>query len=47
MYGITPDELRERFLPEEGWEIAFVHESVFEWWYSHNRASLAGVIKRE
>lgn len=46
MYGISPRELRTRFRPETGWEVAFIVESVIERRYSQSPAYFAGIIRR-
>lgn len=46
-YGITPGELRDRFRPENGWEVAFITDAIFERRHSRNPAYFAGVIRRE
>lgn len=47
VYGISPAEIRARFRSEDGWRVAFVHETVFERRYSSNRAYMAGVMREE
>lgn len=46
IYGLSPDELRNRFRRDGGWEIACITESVFERRYSRNPAVFAGIIRR-
>lgn len=46
-YGITPGELQERFRSENGWEVAFITDSIFERRHSRNPAYFAGMIRRE
>lgn len=45
-YGISPGELRDRFQSEDGWEVAFAYESVFERRWSQSPAYLAGIRRR-
>lgn len=45
-YGITPDELRDRFDRLGGWEIVFAHETIFERRWSTNPAYFIGVQRR-
>lgn len=46
IYGLSPDELRNRFRRDAGWEVVFITESVFERRYSRNPAVFAGIIRR-
>ena len=46
VYGISPTELRERFISGDEWEIEFILESTFERRYQHSRAFLASIRKR-
>lgn len=46
IYGITPDELEERFGEIGGWEVIFAFETVFERRWSTNPAYLVGVRRR-
>lgn len=46
VYGITPEELRERFGEAEGWEVVFARETVFERRWSANPAYFVGVRRR-
>ena len=45
-YGITPDELRERFESRPGWTVEFAYETIFERRYSTNAAYLV-CVRRE
>ncbi|VTT88352.1 Methyltransferase [Halorubrum sp. DM2] len=43
IYGLTPDELRNRFESAGGWEVAFTFRTVFERRWSSNPAYFVGV----
>ncbi len=45
-YGITPEELRDRFDAVGGWEVVLAEETVFERRWSTNPAYLVGVQRR-
>lgn len=45
-YGITPAEIRERFVESGDWELVFTHETVMERRYSRNPAYLVCVRRR-
>lgn len=46
VYGITPDEIRERFEGTGRWEVAFAHEATFERRWSASPAYFVGVRRR-
>jgi SAM-dependent methyltransferase len=46
VYGLAPEELRDRFRPERGWRVEFVYRTVFERRHSRNPAYFAGIRKR-
>lgn len=46
MYGITPSEIQRRFEKANGWEMLFVHPTVFERRWSSNPAYFIGVQRR-
>ena len=46
IYGITPEELRERFREAGGWEVAFAYRTGFERRWSTNAAYFVGVRRR-
>lgn len=43
MYGITPEEIRNRFREVNGWTVVFVSSTFFERRWSRNPAYLIGV----
>ena len=43
VYGLTPGELRSRFVDRGGWQVAFAEETVFERRFSRNRAFFVGL----
>jgi SAM-dependent methyltransferase len=46
VYGLTPEELRDRFRPERGWRVEFVYRTVFERRWSRNLAYFAGIRRQ-
>ncbi|MFC5367550.1 class I SAM-dependent methyltransferase [Salinirubrum litoreum] len=43
IYGLTPAELRRRFVERGGWRLAFAEETVFERRFSSSRAFFVGL----
>jgi SAM-dependent methyltransferase len=46
IYGITPEEIRQRFREADGWEVVFVYQTIFERRWSTNAAYFIGVHRR-
>lgn len=46
IYGITPEEIRERFRAVDGWDVVFAYPTVFERRWSRNAAYFVGVRRQ-
>ncbi|MUW14820.1 methyltransferase domain-containing protein [Halorubrum sp. CBA1125] len=46
IYGITPEEIRDRFREVDGWKVVFFQQTIFERRWSSNTAYFVGVQRQ-